>query len=72
MGSINDNLARILARITATLAAAGDPAREVTIIAVTKGHDAGRVRTVAAAGLVDVGESRVQEARAKIQQVPES
>ncbi len=37
----------------------------VTIVAVTKGHDAGAVRMAAAAGLDQVGENRVQEALAK-------
>jgi len=37
----------------------------VRVVAVTKGHGPEAVRAAAAAGLADVGENRVQEARAK-------
>ena len=40
-------------------------AQPVTIVAVTKGFDVGAVRAAVAAGLVDVGENRVQEALEK-------
>lgn len=45
--------------------AGGDPAA-VRIIAVTKGHPASAVAAAAAAGLLDVGESHVQELVAKV------
>lgn len=47
------------------LGRSADPRREVTIVAVTKTHPAEVVDAVAALGLLDVGESRVQEASAK-------
>lgn len=58
------DLAAVRGRIAAA-ARAGRRADDVTIIAVTKGHPLERVREAAGAGLLDVGESRVQEAAAK-------
>jgi pyridoxal phosphate enzyme (YggS family) len=66
---IADRLSDIRARIGAALARAADPGREVTIVAVTKTRPAEVVDDVAAAGVLDVGESRVQEAAAKSQLV---
>ena len=59
------DLAAVRGRIAAAAARAGRRADDVTIIAVTKGHPPERVREAAAAGLLDIGESRVQEARQK-------
>lgn len=59
------DLAAVRGRIAAAAARAGRRADDVTIVAVTKGHPLERVREAAAAGLLDVGESRVQEARQK-------
>ena len=59
------DLAAVRGRIAAAAARAGRRADDVTIIAVTKGHPLERVREAAGAGLLDVGESRVQEAAAK-------
>ena len=61
-------LAERLARVREDIAraqAGHGLSREVSIVAVTKGHDAGAVRTALEAGLPDVGENRVQEAVAK-------
>jgi pyridoxal phosphate enzyme (YggS family) len=58
-------LADLRARVARALARCGDPARDVTIVAVTKGHGAAVVDGAAAAGLLDVGENRVQEALRK-------
>ena len=55
----------VRARIAAAAARAGRSAAGVRLIAVTKGHPLERAREAAAAGLVDLGESRVQEALAK-------
>jgi pyridoxal phosphate enzyme (YggS family) len=57
-----------LARIRETISAgqqAGGWAHSVEIVAVTKGHGPEAVRAAAAAGLMAVGENRVQEALAK-------
>jgi hypothetical protein len=50
---------------------AGGWSHPVTIVAVTKTHGAEAVRAAAAAGLTAVGENRVQEALAKMAQVPD-
>jgi pyridoxal phosphate enzyme (YggS family) len=55
--------------ISAALGRAGTPGREVTIVAVTKTWPAAVVDAVAAAGIADIGESRVQEAAAKAPEV---
>jgi pyridoxal phosphate enzyme (YggS family) len=60
-----DHLAEVRARIGAAATRSGRLAGEVTLLAVTKGQPAGAVQAAAAAGLRDIGESRVQEARAK-------
>jgi pyridoxal phosphate enzyme (YggS family) len=59
------DLAAVRGRIAAAAARAGRRADAVTVVAVTKGHPLERVQEAAAAGLLDVGESRVQEAAAK-------
>lgn len=58
-------LADILARIEAARKAAVAPAPSTTLIAVTKTHDASRIRPVLEAGHRVFGENRVQEAKAK-------
>jgi pyridoxal phosphate enzyme (YggS family) len=58
--------ARILKAITAAAAKVGRRPEDVTLMAVTKGHDAETVRNAARAGLVVFGENRVQEGSAKI------
>jgi PLP dependent protein len=62
---IADNLVRVRARIAAACAAAGRPAGDVTLIAVTKTYPAEDVLRLAALGVVDVGENRDQEAAPK-------
>ncbi len=59
------DLAAVRTRIAAAAARAGRRADEVSIVAVTKGHPIERAREAAAAGLLDLGENRVQEALAK-------
>jgi pyridoxal phosphate enzyme (YggS family) len=53
-------------RIAAACARAGRKAESVTLIGVSKTFPAERVKEMIAAGLHDVGENRVQEAREKI------
>ncbi len=65
------DLAAVRARIAAAAARAGRSAAEVTIVAVTKGHPLERAREAVAAGLLDLGENRVQEALAKREAWPE-
>ncbi|MDX2061169.1 MAG: YggS family pyridoxal phosphate-dependent enzyme [Gemmatimonadales bacterium] len=63
-GLVVERLARVRERIAAAQERAG-LTHPVTIIAVTKGHGPEAVRSAVAAGLIDVGENRVQEALAK-------
>ena len=59
------NLAGISARIAAAARAAGRDAAEITLIAVTKKHEARRIAPALTAGCRVFGENRVQEATAK-------
>ncbi len=59
----------IRARVDAACRASGRPQGSVRIIAVAKFHPAEAVAQAVAAGLVDIGENRVQEARTKMQAV---
>ena len=59
------NLASTRARIAAACAAAGRPAEDVVLVAITKTWPAADVRLLAEMGVRDVGENRDQEARDK-------
>lgn len=59
-------LGAVRARIADACAAAGRDARSVTLVAVTKTYPATDVATLAELGVQDVGESRDQEASAKV------
>jgi pyridoxal phosphate enzyme (YggS family) len=59
------NLETVYERIVQAAQRAGRDPAEVAIVAVTKTFGADAVRAVAAAGLTNIGENRVQEAEAK-------
>ncbi len=59
----------VRARVDAACRASGRPAGAVRIVAVAKFHPAEAVADAVAAGFRDIGENRVQEARAKMQAV---
>jgi pyridoxal phosphate enzyme (YggS family) len=63
--SIRDNAAAVRRRIAEACARAGRDPAEVTLVAVTKVFPADYVEHAIAAGLTDIGENRVQEARDK-------
>jgi len=63
---VRRNVEAVRGRIAAALARAGDPLRNVTLVGVTKSAPAPAVEALAAAGVRDVGENRVQEAAGKI------
>lgn len=65
MDEIAERAVHVRRAIHAALSRAGDTGREVTIVAVTKTTPAAVVDEVAAAGILDIGESRVQEAAEK-------
>ena len=59
------NVAPVRSRIAAAAVRAGRSPDEVRIVAVTKGHPLERAQEAVAAGLIDLGENRVQEALSK-------
>ena len=68
--SVESRLADVQGTIAAAAARAGRDAGDVTLVAVSKTHPPESVSAVLAAGQCIFGESRVQEARAKISLVP--
>ena len=64
--SIEDRLAAVRARMAAAAKKSGRELDEVTLVAVSKTHPPEAVSGARAAGQAVFGESRVQEARAKI------
>jgi len=70
MEDIAANLERVLSRISVAAAKAGRVREDIQLIAVSKKQDAGKVRAAFDAGQPIFGESRVQEARAKIPLLP--
>ena len=68
MDDIAGNLAAIRERIAAAAAAAGRPAADITLLAVSKTFGADHVRAAHAAGQRDFGENKVQEALQKMQE----
>ncbi len=68
---IAGNLEQVRATIAAAAGRAGRDPAGVAIVAVTKSFPAEVVRAAAAAGLSDIGENRVQEARAKRDLLPD-
>lgn len=64
-------LGAIRARIAAACDSAGRDPQELTLVAVTKTFPAADVATLVRLGIVDVGENKDQEARAKITELAE-
>jgi pyridoxal phosphate enzyme (YggS family) len=67
---VAENLERVREQITQAAAKAGRPANDIELVAITKTHPAEKVREAVDAGHTLFGESRVQEARAKIPELP--
>jgi pyridoxal phosphate enzyme (YggS family) len=65
-------LGAVRARIAEACAVSGRDQREVTLIAVTKTFPAADVATLAGLGVVDIGENKDQEARAKIEELADT
>jgi pyridoxal phosphate enzyme (YggS family) len=70
MPSIAENLERVCEQIAQAAAKAGRAIDEIEVVAITKTHPAEKVREAFEAGQTLFGESRVQEARAKIPELP--
>ena len=70
MNSIAENLERVRKQIAHAAANAGRAVDEIELVAITKTHPTEKVREAIEAGQTLFGESRVQEARAKIPELP--
>jgi PLP dependent protein len=70
MVSIAENLESVREQITQAAAKAGRAVNEIELVAITKTHPAEKVREAVDDGHTLFGESRVQEARAKIPELP--
>jgi len=70
MSSIAENLERVREQIAQAAAKVGRAVDEIELVAISKTHDAAKVREAIEAGQTLFGESRVQEARVKIPELP--
>ena len=70
MTSIVENLERVREQIAGAAAKVGRAADEIELVAIAKTHPAEKVREAIDAGQTLFGESRVQEARSKIPELP--
>src|SRR5437868_1904748 len=70
MDDLAANLKRVLMQISNSARKTGSSPDEIELVAISKTHDAEKVHAVYEAGQVLFGESRVQEARAKIPELP--
>ncbi|MBO8142353.1 MAG: YggS family pyridoxal phosphate-dependent enzyme [Firmicutes bacterium] len=70
MENLAENLKRVRERIAAGAERSGRDPASVTLIAVTKGVDAETICKAIDAGVTDIGENRVQEARDKFPSLP--
>jgi pyridoxal phosphate enzyme (YggS family) len=70
MNSVSQNLERVHEQIGHAAVKAGRAVEDIELVAITKTHPAEKVREAIEAGQSLFGESRVQEARAKIPELP--
>jgi pyridoxal phosphate enzyme (YggS family) len=70
MSLIAENLDRVREQISNAAAKSGRTSNDVELVAITKTHPAESVREAIEAGQILFGESRVQEARTKIPELP--
>jgi len=70
MAEIAENLERVCERMAQAAAKAGRAVEDIELVAITKTHPAEKVRQAIEAGQKLFGESRVQEARLKIPELP--
>src|SRR5205823_8578357 len=70
MKDLAANLERVLAQISDAARKARRSPGDVQLVAISKTHDADKVRAVHDAGQRIFGESRLQEARATIPELP--
>jgi pyridoxal phosphate enzyme (YggS family) len=72
MPAVAESLERVRDQIAHAVAKAGRSVDDVELVAISKTHDADKVREAIEAGQTLFGESRVQEARVKIPELPSS
>jgi pyridoxal phosphate enzyme (YggS family) len=70
MAEVAENLERVRSQIADAAKKSGRALDEIELVAISKTHDAERVRAAYEAGQTLFGESKVQEARAKIPELP--
>ena len=70
MNSVSQNLEGVREQIAQAAVKAGRIMEDIELVAITKTHPAAKVREAIDAGQTLFGESRVQEARAKIPELP--
>ena len=70
MENVAENLERVRAQIAAAAQRTGRALEDIELVAISKTHEAEKVRMAFDAGQQLFGESRVQEARAKIPLLP--
>jgi pyridoxal phosphate enzyme (YggS family) len=70
MPSIAENLGRVREQIAQAAGKAGRAVDEIELVAISKTHEVAKVREAIDAGQTLFGESRVQEARVKIPELP--
>ena len=72
MEQIAENLERVRSQIADAAKKSGRSPDDIELVAISKTHDAEKVRMAYEAGQTLFGESKVQEARAKIPELPSS
>jgi pyridoxal phosphate enzyme (YggS family) len=72
MEQIAENLERVRSQIADAARKSGRALDEIELVAISKTHDAAKVRAAHEAGQTLFGESKVQEARVKIPELPSS
>ncbi|HEV2842139.1 MAG TPA: YggS family pyridoxal phosphate-dependent enzyme [Chthoniobacterales bacterium] len=72
MTSIAENLERVQSQVTDAARKSGRSPDEIVLVAISKTHEAEKIRAALDTGHEIFGESRVQEARAKIPLLPSS
>ncbi len=70
MNSVAENLARVREQIAQAATKVGRSIDDIELVTISKTHPAEKVRGAYEAGQTLFGESRVQEARAKIPELP--
>jgi PLP dependent protein len=70
MGTIAESLEKVRRRLADVAAKSGRSVDDVDLVAISKTHEAEKVREAIEAGQTLFGESRVQEARVKIPELP--